>query len=200
MEKRHFLNASLVSAAASALAIPAWGAVQGGRQATPGPALLTVSGQIGAGNRGRLDPAIDQMMVKQKISFDKAHTFDFSAITALPAVAIKPTLEYDGKPHSLKGPLLLDVMKASGARIGEKTVFFLHAVDGYAAQVSAADAQKYRYIVATHLDGQPMALGGLGPLWAVYDADRFAEMAAKPLPARFAACPWATYYIDVRQG
>ena len=198
MEKRRFLNISLLSA--TALAVPAWGATQGRRQATSGPVLLTVGGQIGAGNRGPLDPAFDQMMARQKISFAKGHVFDFAAITALPAVAIKPTLEYDGKPHSLKGPLLLDVMKACGARIGERTLLFLHAVDGYAAQVSAADALKYRYIVATHLDGQPMALGALGPLWAVYDADRFADMAAKPLPARFAACPWATYYIDVRQG
>lgn len=198
MEKRHFLNASLLSAAA--LAVPAWGAAQGRRQVTPGPALLTVSGQIGAGNRGPLDKALDQMMAKQKISFDKAHTFDFSAITALPAVAIKPTLEYDGKPHSLKGPLLLDVMKACGASIGEKTLLLLRAVDGYVAQLSAADAQKYRYIVATHLDGQPMALGGLGPLWAIYDADRFADRVATALTARFAACPWALYHIEVSQG
>ena len=197
MEKRHLLNASLLSAAA--LAIPAWGAAEGRRRAASGPALLTVSGQIGAGNRGPLDPALDQMMARQKISFDKAHSFDFSAITELPAVMIRPTLEYDGKPHSLKGPLLLDVMKACGARIGETTLLFLRAVDGYAAQLSAVDARKYRFIVATHLDGQPMALGGLGPLWAVYDADRFADMVAKPLTARFAACPWATYHIEVRE-
>ena len=54
--------------------------------------------------------------------------------------------------------------------------------------------------MATHLDGQPMALGGLGPLWAVYEADRFPDMAAKPLPARFESCPWATYHIEVREG
>ena len=200
MEKRHFLNSSLLSAAAGALAMPAWGAAQGRPRAAPGPALLTVSGQIGAGNRGPLDPAFDQMMARQKISFDRAHVLDFGAITALPAVTIRPTLEYDAKPHSLKGPLLLDVMKACGATIGEKTLLLLRAVDGYAAQVPAADARKYRYIVATHLDGLPMALGGLGPLWALYDADRFADMAAKPLPARFASCPWAVYHIEVRQG
>ena len=54
--------------------------------------------------------------------------------------------------------------------------------------------------MATHLDGQPMALGGLGPLWALYDADRFPDMAAKPLSARFANCPWATYHIQVKEG
>ena len=200
MKKRHFLNASLLAAAAGVLATPAWGAAKGRRRAAPGPALLTVSGQIGAGNRGALDPAFDQMMAKQKISFDRAHAFDFGAITALPAATIRPTLEYDAKPHRLEGPLLVDVMTACGVKFSESTAHFLRAVDGYAAQVSAADARKYRYIVATHLDGRPMALGGLGPLWALYDADRFADMAAKPLPARFAACPWAVYHIEVRQG
>ena len=196
MKKRHFLNASL----AGAVALPAWVAAQGSRKPPSGPTLLTVSGHIGAGNRGPLDPALDQMMAKQKIMFDKAQVFDFAALTAMPAVTIKPTLEYDGKPHSLKGPLLLDVMKACGVKISEKTTLFLRAVDGYAAQVSAAEAGSYRFIVATHLDGQPMALGGLGPLWALYDADRFPDMAAKPLSARFANCPWATYHIEVREG
>ena len=43
-----------------------------------------------------------------------------------------------------------------------------------------------------------MALGGLGPLWVVFDADRFADMAAKPVTERFSLCPWATYSIDVK--
>lgn len=194
-KRRHFLGAS----ALSVLAAPSLGLAQNAPKGVRGPVLLTVSGLVGAGNRGRLDPALDQMMSKQKISFDRAQVFDFAALAALPAVTIKPTLEYDAKAHSLKGPLLLDVMKASGVKVTGKTTFFLRAVDGYAAQVSAVDAGKYRFIVATHLDGQPMSLGGLGPLWAVYDADRFADMAAKPLSDRFAWCPWATYHIEVKE-
>jgi hypothetical protein len=31
----------------------------------------------------------------------------------------------------------------------------------------------------------------------VYDADRFADMAAKPVNERFGGCPWATYHIEV---
>lgn len=194
-KRRHFLRAS----ALSVLAAPSLGLAQNAPKGVRGPVLLTVSGLVGAGNRGRLDPALDQMMSKQKISFDRAQVFDFAALAALPAVTIRPTLEYDAKAHSLKGPLLLDVMKASGVKVTGKTTFFLRAVDGYAAQVSAVDAGKYRFIVATHLDGQPMALGGLGPLWAVYDADRFADMAAKPLSDRYAWCPWATYHIEVKE-
>jgi hypothetical protein len=43
-----------------------------------------------------------------------------------------------------------------------------------------------------------MALGGLGPLWTIYDADAFAESAAQPLGQRFGSCPWATYHIEVK--
>jgi hypothetical protein len=195
MKKRHFLNASL----AGSMAIPSWVAAQASRKAPSGPTLLTVSGNIGAGNRGPLNPALDRMMAKQKILFDRAHVFDFAAITAMPAVTIEPTLEYDGKSHVFKGPLLLDVMKACGVKVSEKTMLFLRAVDGYAAQVDAGEVEKYRFIVATHIDGQPIALGGLGPLWAIYDADRFPDKAAKPLSGRFTNCPWATYHIDVRE-
>jgi hypothetical protein len=74
----------------------------------------------------------------------------------------------------------------------------MQAVDGYAPTISLADARKYRFIVATHMDGQTMALGGLGPLWGVYEPDRFPEMAAKPISDRFALCPWALYHIDVQ--
>lgn len=195
-KRRQFLN----TAALGAVLMPSLALAQTAPKAARGPTLLTVSGLIGPGNRGALDPALDQMMAKQKISFDKAHAFDFAAITALPAVTIVPTLEYDGKPHRLKGPLLMEVLKASGVKVSDRTTLFLRAVDGYAAQVSAADAKKYDFIVATHLDDKPMALGGLGPLWAVYDADRFPEMAAKPLSARFSWCPWATYHIEVKEG
>lgn len=199
MKKRQFLSTSLWAGMAGAIAVPGLARAQNGPKSTTGPIVLTVSGLIGAGNRGPLDPALDQLMVKQKLSFAKAHCFDFAALTALPATNIKPTLEYDSKPHALKGPLLLDVIKACGVKVNAKTSMFLRAIDGYAAKISAADAEKYRFIVATHLDGRPMALGGLGPLWAVYDADRFAEMAAKPVNERFGSCPWATYHIDVNE-
>lgn len=162
-----------------------------------GPALLTVTGAIGRGNRGPLDPALDQMMKKQGVKFNRAHAYDFTALAALPAESIKPTLEYDGKPHRLSGPLITEVLKAAGATPTDRTKVVLRAIDGYAVGVSIADIRKYGFIVATHLDGQPIPLGGLGPLWAVYEADRFGDMQAKPIAERFALCPWGLYHIDV---
>lgn len=194
MKKRQFLGAAAFAGTAFPLAAGAAPAVKTGK----GPALLTVSGAIARANRGPLDPALDQMMVKQKIAFTQAFSFDFAALASLPALTIKPTLEYDAKAHSLRGPLLLDVLALAGAKIHEGSKLVLRAVDGYAVAVTPAQARAQRFIVATHLDGQPMPLGGLGPLWAVIDPGQVPELAARPLAERFAACPWALYHIEVQ--
>jgi hypothetical protein len=191
MNKREFLGAALGASALPGLAGAA-------APAAGGPVLLTISGAITRPNRGPLDPALDQMMAKHKLSFRQAHVLDFAALARLPARTIHPTLEYDGKPHALRGPLLLDVLALAGAPTGMDTRIALRAVDGFAAAITLRQAKAQHFIVATHLDGQPMALGGLGPLWAVYDADRVPEMAAQPLTARFGACPWALYHIEVQ--
>lgn len=191
MKKRHFLAAALGASALSPVA-----------QATPagqrGPTLLTVTGAIGRGNRGPLDKALDQMMVKQQLAFDRAHVFDYEALRALPSITIKPTLEYDAKPHTLRGPLLSQVIEATGARLDNTLKLVLRAIDGYTVALTLAQARRYRFIIATHLDGKPMPLGGLGPLWAVFDADQHADVMARPLPERYAQCPWGLYHLEVQ--
>jgi hypothetical protein len=192
MQKRQFIAAALASASLPALAA---NAARGLR----GPALLTVTGGGVQPNRGPFDPVLDQMMGKQKLAFERAHAFDYAALVALPATTIRPTLEYDNKPHRLSGPLLADVLAAAGVRV-DSVQLAMRAVDGYAPKLSLADARKYRYIVATQLDGKPMPLGGLGPLWAVYEADRYPDMAAKPVDQRFGNSPWGLYHIAVDAG
>lgn len=193
MNKREFLTAAALSAAA----LPAGAHAAKSAFSSRGPTLLTVTGAIGRRNRGPLDPAFDQMMKKQGVQFDRAYAFDFAALDALPSVPIRPTLEYDGRPHTLSGPLLTEVVKAAGAAPDAEARLMLRAIDGYAVAVPMADIRKYRFIVATRLDDRPMPLGGLGPLWAVYDADRFEDMMAKPIGERFAFCPWGLYHVDV---
>lgn len=193
MDKRQFLGA-----AAAAGALPLSG--QAAQPSASGPALLTVTGAIARGNRGPLDPVLDQMMHKQGLKFDKGYAFDYVALLQLSPQSIRPTLEYDAKVHALRGPLLVDVLEKAGAVLNDRTVLVLRAVDGYNVELPLAQARRRRFIVATHIDGNPMPLGGLGPLWAVYDADRVPEMAALPLPQRFAACPWALYHVEVLNG
>jgi hypothetical protein len=197
MNKRHFLG----SAALAMAALPARATVPPeARDTGPrGPTLLTITGAISKTNRGPLDPALDQMMHKQGISFTKALALDFFALLDLDltALAIEPRLEYDGKPHKLHGPRLLDVIALAGAKPSDSTQLVLRAVDGYNTTVSVKQARDWNFIVATHLDGKPIPLGGLGPLWAVYDPDWVPAMKDKPLSQRFASCPWSLYHIEV---
>jgi hypothetical protein len=123
---------------------------------------------------------------------------DAAMLARLPALTIQPTLEYDAKAHRLAGPSLASVVAAAGVAAAAPVVLHLRAIDGYSVAVSLADANRWRMIVATTLDGVPMSIGGLGPLWAVYDADRIAEFKDLPLKERFAACPWALYFIEVK--
>ena len=198
MNKREFLGAAALAGAGPGPLLGQAGApVANGASAARGPALLTVTGAIGRPNRARYDPALDQMMHKQNVSFERGFTFDFTTLMNLPAFNFKPTLEYDGKPHVLRGPLLLDVLGFAGARPPDSAKLVLRAVDGFAVSLGVEQARRQRYMVATHLDGKPMPLGGLGPLWAVIDADRVASLAARPLAERFGQCPWALYHIEV---
>jgi len=192
MNKRELLAASMLGAALPLHASAAQSA------ARTGPGLLTAVGAIARSNRGPLDPALDQLMVKHKAKFDKAWQFDAAMLARLPAVTIQPTLEYDAKVHKLNGPLLSTVVEAAGVAASANVMLALRAIDGYTIALSLADARAYRMIVAGTLDGAPMSLGGLGPLWAVYDADRLPAFKDKPLNERFALCPWGLYFIEVK--
>lgn len=194
MDKRQIL--ALGALGSLALAAPLHAAPA--PRSRSGPALLTVAGATTRSNRGALDPALDQLLVKHGSRFDMAWAFDATMLARLPAVAITPTLEYDAKPHQLSGPLLSTVVEAAGVAAGANALLALRAIDGYTVAVPLVDVRRWRMIVATMLDGAPLGLGGLGPQWAVYDADRIAEFKDKPLKERFALCPWGLYFIDVK--
>jgi hypothetical protein len=192
MNKREFLTAAVAGALPLASARAA--ASAGG-----GPGLLTVSGALERPNRGPFDPALDQLTAKHGVAFSRAFEFDAAALQRLPAVTIRPTLEYDARIHALSGPLLATVLEAAGAASDDELLLGLRALDGYKVELSLADARRYRMIVATHVDGQPLPLGGLGPQWAVYEADTLAPFRDRPLAERFALCPWGLYHIEVKR-
>lgn len=194
MRKRDFLTAALAGGALPTLP---------GRAADgpgPGPVLLTVGGAVARTNRGARDPVRDQLMARHGIAFARAFAFDADALRRLPAVTIRPTLEYDARVHALRGPLLETVLAAAGVAPEHALQLGLRAIDGYNVVISSRDARRYRMVVATHLDGVPMALGGLGPQWAVFDADRVAPFKDQPLAQRFAMCPWGLYHVAVEAG
>ncbi|GAB7127592.1 hypothetical protein JCM19000A_20990 [Silvimonas sp. JCM 19000] len=165
-----------------------------------GPAVLTVSGAISRSNRGAVDPALDPLFNKLAIHFDKAWTLSWPELAAMPANDIHTTLAWDGKVHSLRGPYLAQLLATAGAATRDGTKVLLRGLDGTSASISLGDLRKYRYIVATHMDGQPLALGGFGPLWAIFAADQFPEVMARPLAERYLNCPYALFHIEVQTG
>ena len=126
MEKRQFLRASVLGAASGAAVLPGLARARTESKTTVGPTLLTVSGMIGPGNRGALDPALDQLMSKQKVEFNTAHAFDFSALTALPAVTIDPTLEYDNDERARRQRTQreLRVRKKEKGKVAQERLFY----------------------------------------------------------------------------
>ena len=195
MKKRQFL-ASSVSMLFGAAALQGQSA-QAANAKPEQQTILTLTGALDRTNRAKMDDVSDQLMHKHGIQFERAWTVTLADLAQLPAVTINPTLEYDAKPHRLTGPRLMDVLNLAGVKNNRPTRLKLHGIDGYSPEISFERAQKYNYILATHVDGAVLALGGFGPLFALYDADRIAELARKPLAQRFVDCPWGLYCIEV---
>ncbi|MFM0007959.1 MULTISPECIES: putative pterin-binding protein [Paraburkholderia] len=197
MNKRHFLtSAALLSAAAA----PAFGSQRVQKETcAASPVVLTITGAIKRHNRGALDPAFDQLLAKHQVKFSEAYGVDFATLAGMPAVTIKPTTEYDSRQHTLSGPLLTQVLEHVGAPSAGSTQIVMHAVDGYAVATTLDKVRAYKFIVATQMDGKPLPLGGVGPLWATYDADNIPELSSKPLKDRFELSPWGLYHLQVTE-
>jgi hypothetical protein len=176
-----------------AAALMAWpacgGAAELGQPA--GQVVLTVAGAVGATNRGAFDDFEDAFFKHHERKFDKAAAFDLAMLEGLGMQAV--TVAYDKwpRPAHFEGPWLRDVLAAAGAAGRDITVL---ALDGYAAEISAADLAAYDWIVAVKRDGRYLDIGQRGPLWIVY-ARRDGQAIAAEDEARW---PWAAFLIEVK--
>lgn len=196
MNKRQFLTRA-AAVSATATATRAFGATHGhATSCPPSPVVLTISGAIERHNRGALDPAFDQLLAKHQVKFFEAYGLDLSSLAGMKAVTISPTIEYDSRQHVFSGPLLTDVLEHVGAPRAGSTQILMHAIDGYAVMTTLDTVRAYRFIVAMQMDGKPLPLGGVGPLWAIYDADNIPALSAKPLKERFELSPWGLYHLQ----
>ena len=154
-----------------------------------GPVVLTVAGGIAATNRGPTDPELDPILLYHEISFEAAAAFDRAMLESLGTREIVLSYEKWAEDYRLSGPRLADLLAAVGAPGRAVT---LTAIDGYAVEFSAEDLAAHDWIVALERNGRPLSIGGLGPLWVVYDA-----------PGRtlgdddVARWPWAVFFIEV---
>ena len=156
-----------------------------------GSPVLTVAGKITETNRPAVNELNDVFFNFHKRNFERAFEFDIASLEAIGMQ--KATINYPGwpRPVSVEGPFLRDVLAAAGAEAG--TVVRITALDGFVAELAAADMAEQDWIVAVKADGQYLGIGGKGPSWVLY-ARRDGKPATAEDEERW---PWAAFLVEV---
>lgn len=147
-----FSRALIVSLAAALGTVAGAGAAEA-RSVLAAPkerVVLTISGKIGATNRGA------------------NAVFDMAMLDALPQHTFTTQTPWDDKPVQFRGPRLRDVLAAVQAR---GTQIKATALNDYRIVIPVEDAQRFDVIVATRKNGEPMPVRDKGPLFIVYPFD-----------------------------
>ncbi|MCW2307022.1 molybdopterin-dependent oxidoreductase [Rhodobium gokarnense] len=131
------------------------------------PATLTVIGKVGTSNRPGFDPFRDAFFKFHGKEFEKAFAFDRAALKALPQRTVTAKAAPWPKPVTASGPPLKDVLDAAG--VADDATVTLFALDGYGVTLSPADRAARDWVLAIEMDGTPLAIGGRGPAWLLYD-------------------------------
>lgn len=150
--------------------------------------MVTVTGAIETTNRPAFDPFADALFQVLGVTFDRAYAFSRAELRTLPQQTLE--VRYPNWPRSVTvaGPKLSNVLAAAGASGQEVLV---QAVDGYAPSFALDDIAAF--VLAIDADGQPLAVGGRGPVWLVY------PRASDPVDdgASDAGLVWAMFHIGV---
>ena len=155
-----------------------------------GTPVLTVAGKITETNRPAFNELNDVFFNFHKRRFERAFQFDVALLEAIGMQ--KATINYPGwpRPVAVEGPFLRDVLAVVGAETGALRIT---ALDGFTAELGAADMAEQDWIVAVKADGQYLSIGGKGPSWVLY-ARRDGKPATAEDEERW---PWAAFLIEV---
>lgn len=152
--------------------------------------VLTVTGRITETNRPAFNGLKDVFFNFHQRHFEHAFAFDIASLEALGMQ--KARIDYPGWPArvSVEGPFLRNVLAAAGAEAGTVRIT---ALDGFTAELAAADMAEQDWIVAIKADGEYLGIGGKGPSWILY-ARRDGKPAIADDEERW---PWGAFLIEV---
>jgi hypothetical protein len=141
--------------------------------AAPAKVVLTVSGNITAGNAGTVE-------------------FDRKALEALGMVSVETNTPWYKGPVKFEGVSLDALMKAVGAK-GERVVAI--ALNDYSSEIPIEDFAKYKTILALKRDGEYMPVRDKGPLFVIYPYDDNPELKSQKFYSRSV---WNIANLEVR--
>ena len=118
--------------------------------------------------------------------------FDMAMLEALPQHSFVTATPWFQTPRRFSGPLLRDVLAAAGA---QGTTLSAVALNDYKVQIPAEDAQRFKVLMATRLDGQPMPVREKGPLFIIYPYGDSADLRSERYYNRSA---WQLRTLDVK--
>ena len=156
------LRISVVLAAAVLGAI-VMGAVAEEKPLPKGSPVLTIAGRTANWNRGAVVPERDGVLQQRQIRFERAMAFDWEMLSALPQHELRVVTPAGEGTYT--GPLLVDVLKASGAEAGKVRLIGL---DGSDTELKAEDLTDQNWILALVSQGKLAGFGEFGPLWLMH--------------------------------
>jgi hypothetical protein len=162
MTFRHWRRAGLAAALAGAL-LAACGE---GRISPPGLSsgqVILVIEDAGAAADPRL--VGEGLYELHDVALDGALGLSRADLSAMSWRQIRADFPQGAEPRAFEGPRLSDVLAAAGH---EGAGARLTAFDGYQAEVSAEMISRHEPILALRADGEPMSVGGLGPVMLVW--------------------------------
>ena len=85
---------------------------------------------------------------------------------------------------------MLDLVGATGSQV------LVQAVDGYAPAFKIDEVRAGTFVLATAQGGEPLALGGRGPVWLVFPAGSYAGQTAED----DSGLAWAVFHLKITAG
>ncbi|MEX0286311.1 MAG: hypothetical protein AB3N23_17020, partial [Paracoccaceae bacterium] len=141
--------------------------------ATPaGRVLVTVGGDLPAGNVEASDEEDGDFFGYLDLTFATGVGFDDAALGALDQGSITLPAFGPWTDVTFTGPTLASVLIAAGA---EGHTAQPMALDGYQVDIGWDNISSLNPILATHVDGRPLSLGGYGPAAIIYPPQENAE-------------------------
>jgi hypothetical protein len=157
-----------------------------------GAAVLTITGKIGAANRGPFDAFRDGFFKFQdKNRFKRGFAFDRAMLAGLKQVTVTARAVNWPAPISFTGPLLRDVLARAKAH-DRKIV--IHALDGYKQEFTRKELAGRPWVLAIIADGKPLGIGGRGPGWLVHATPR-GKPATQDEEAKWV---WSVFYMEAK--